>query len=183
MQGGMRVGGGRRGSAGHRPCNLPGVTEEERPRTRVAVLLDADPYDIGEWLADAAAFEAAGVDELWLRYDDESPLDPYTLCAALAAITYQARLVLHPAGDAAPRTLDSLDRLGRGRFAVADDAEAGRWFIIPSPSSRAEWREVLAAATERGAHGILAPDGPRLLDILRNPDEPGERHDLQLTVG
>jgi hypothetical protein len=157
--------------------------DETPPPPRVAVLLDADPYDVGEWLADATAFEAAGVDELWLRYDDESPLDPCTLCAALAAVTHRARLVLHPAGDASPRTLASLDQLGRGRFAVADDAEAGRWFIIPSPSSRAEWRDTLAAAAERGAHGILAPDGPRLLDILRNPDEPGERHDLQLTVG
>jgi len=157
--------------------------DETVPPPRVAVLLDADPDDVAGWLADATAFEAAGVDELWLRSDDEAMLDPCTLCAALAAVTYRARLVLHPAGDAAPRTLDSLTRLGRGRFSVADDAEAGRWFVIPSPSSRAEWREVLAAATERGVHGVLAPDGPRLLDILRNPDEPGERHDLQLTVG
>ena len=33
------------------------------------------------------------------------------------------------------------------------------------------------------ASGLLVPAHPRLLDILRNPDDPGERHDLQLTQG
>jgi hypothetical protein len=29
----------------------------------------------------------------------------------------------------------------------------------------------------------MVPANPRLLDILRNPDEPGDRRDLQLAQG
>jgi hypothetical protein len=149
----------------------------------VAVLLDADPYDVGEWLADAAAFEAAGVDELWLRYDDESPLDPCTLCAALAAVTHRARLVLHPAGDASPRTLESLDRLGRrqvrgGRRRRGQAVVHHPVPVQPGGVAGGARRRDRARRARR-----LVAGRARLLDILRNPDEPGERHDLQLTVG
>ena len=48
------------------------------------------------------------------------------------------------------------------------------------PGNIGEW---LADAAERGIAGLVVPADPRLLDILRNPDEPGERHDLQLAQG
>jgi len=63
------------------------------------------------------------------------------------------------------------------------DNEAERWIQTPSPEGRVAWRAALADAAERGAQGLLVPAGPRLLDILRNPDDPGERQDLQLAQG
>jgi hypothetical protein len=30
---------------------------------------------------------------------------------------------------------------------------------------------------------VLVPAGPRLLDLLRNPDDPGDRRDLYLAQG
>jgi hypothetical protein len=155
--------------------------DEERPPIRVAVVLAADPHDVGGWLADGAAFEAAGADELWIG--DEGALDPFPLAAALAIGTHRARLGVRSSGEAAPRTLAVLDRIGRGRFAMVDDAEAARWHAVEAPDGRAAWRATLADAADRGVQGVAVPAGPQLLDILRNPDEPGERHDLQLTVG
>jgi hypothetical protein len=61
--------------------------------------------------------------------------------------------------------------------------EAERWVQTPFPEGRAAWRAALADAAERGAGGLLVPAGPRLLDILRNPDEPGDRRDLHLAQG
>jgi hypothetical protein len=61
--------------------------------------------------------------------------------------------------------------------------EVERWVQTSSPESRAAWRAALASAAERGVRGLLVPAGPRLLDILRNPDDPGGRGDLHLAQG
>ena len=61
--------------------------------------------------------------------------------------------------------------------------EAERWISVPSPDSRAAWRQTLLDASGRGPAGLLVPAGPRLLDILRNPDDQGGRHDLRLAQG
>jgi hypothetical protein len=61
--------------------------------------------------------------------------------------------------------------------------EVERWVQTSSPDSRAAWRAALASAAERGVRGLLVPAGPRLLDILRNPDDPGGRGDLHLAQG
>jgi len=55
--------------------------------------------------------------------------------------------------------------------------------IVFQPDGRAAWRATLLDAGERGLRGLLVPADPRLLDILRNPDDPGYRHDLQLAQG
>ena len=64
-----------------------------------------------------------------------------------------------------------------------DDAEARRWEHVEFPDGRAAWRTALAEATERGVHGLIVPADPRLLDLLRNPDEEIDRRDLQLASG
>jgi hypothetical protein len=170
---------------------------------KVGVLLAGQPRDLGEWLADAAAFEAAGADALWVDLAPELELDPVALTAALAAVTFRSLLVTtRPASDrpsqAFERTLATIAQLSRGRLRVLGGrgprgkfggvAEigtglGGTWVSAPSPDSRAAWRATLADAAERGAHGLLVPTGPRLLDILRNPDDPDERRDLQLSQG
>ena len=66
---------------------------------------------------------------------------------------------------------------------IHEPEEAQRWISVPSPGSRAAWRQTLLDAAERGPAGLLVPAGPRLLDILRNPDDHGGRRDLHLAQG
>ena len=69
-------------------------------------------------------------------------------------------------------------------FERLDEAEATeRWVRTPPPEGRAAWRTALAEAVTSGAGGLLVPAGPRLLDILRNPNDPEGRRDLQLAQG
>lgn len=146
----------------------------------VGVLLDREPVPLGEWIADAAAFDAAGADALWVDLGAESGWDVMTLTAALAVMTFRARLVVALPEVPDDRTAHTLTRLSGGRFGLrTDDA----WERVPVPQSREDWRATCADAEERGVPGIVVPAGPRLLDILRNPDDPGERHDLQLAQG
>jgi hypothetical protein len=237
------------------------------PALEVGVLLAPRPEELGEWLADARAFEAAAAAALWVDPDRESGLDPFALLAALAALTSEALLVAAApaAGDrpaaALAGTLATVARLSHGRLALAADAdrlgaltallpgcdafrrlpgtppaferlrgagwaegraqaptferlrgegqaagfgagEAGgtrtaasdrergegdhpaeRWVQAAAPESRAAWRAALADAGAAGAAGLLVPAGPRLLDILRHPDDPEGRQDLQLAQG
>jgi hypothetical protein len=197
-----------------------------REPVKVGVLLPPVPDDPGEWLADAAAFDVAGADALWIDAAGAgSWIDPFAVAAALSAVTFRALLVLTlpadpdgPAASAAPaRTLATIGRLSRGRLALCGDqaqldeaAEAGggppaldvfcrlddelfmhagrggdqrRWVRTGAPEGRAAWRAAVGEAAERGVAGVVVPAGPRLLDILRNPDGEIDRRDLQLATG
>jgi Luciferase-like monooxygenase len=195
----------------------------DQPPVKVGVQLAPPPEELGEWLADASAFDAAGAAALWLDPAPGLDVDPLALLAALAAITSRSLLVAAlpepgPAGaEALARTLATIGRLSHGRLAlVADpvelegltgagaglavfrpvpeapgeferlpsgDEQAERWVRAPAPQGREAWRAALAAAAEQGTRGLLVPAGPRLLDILRNPNDPGGRSDLQLAQG
>ena len=198
------------------------VTPPPDPTTvKVGVLLARRPAELGEWLADAAAYEAAGAHALWVDPEPESRLDPLGLLAALAALTSRALLVASlPASDhpseALGRSFATIGRLSHGRLALAaepgrleeltslapgsaafrrlpgepaaferlDETDtAERWIRTLPPEGRAAWRTALAAAVTSGAGGLLVPAGPRLLDILRNPNDPDDRRDLQLAQG
>jgi hypothetical protein len=105
----------------------------EAATVKVGVELARRPGELGEWLADATAFEAAGAHALWVDPAPESRLDPLALLAALAAVTFRALLVAAPAagGDRPPealgRTLATIGRLSHGRLALAaDPAEVDR---------------------------------------------------------
>jgi hypothetical protein len=204
------------------PGGAGGVSPPPGPETvKVGVLLERRPAELGEWLADAAAFEAAGAHALWVDPAPESRLDPLALLAALAALTSRALLVATPPASEYPSeplglTLATIGRLSNGRLALAaepgrleeltdlapgsaafrrlpgepvaferlDEAEAAeRWVRTPPPEGRAAWRTALAEAVTSGAGGLLVPAGPRLLDILRNPNDPEGRRDLQLAQG
>jgi hypothetical protein len=204
------------------PGGAGGVAPPPGPETvKVGVLLERRPVELGEWLADAAAFEAAGAHALWVDPAPESKLDPLALLAALAAVTSRALLVATPLASEDPSeplglTLATIGRLSNGRLALAaepgrleeltdlapgsaafrrlpgepvaferlDEAEATeRWVRTPPPEGRAAWRTALAEAVTSGAGGLLVPAGPRLLDILRNPNDPEGRRDLQLAQG
>jgi hypothetical protein len=268
----------------------------EVPRVRVAVRLSPPADDIAEWLADAAAFDAAGADALWVDLRGAPDLDPVVLTAGLATVTFRCLLVagLPDGPDRTPersRSLATLARLSRGRLrlvtgadgtaagstgteigpadigpaeigpadigpaefgaadvdpadagaaeatgaedpiaqvtgaqendardsvarddiarghvardgdardsgardrvaqdsvaqdSVVDDAGPRHWAPVPVPADRAAWRATLLGAVERGVAGVLVPADPRLLDLLRNPGDEGDRRDLHLSVG
>ncbi|HZM80000.1 MAG TPA: hypothetical protein VFC19_30060 [Candidatus Limnocylindrales bacterium] len=152
------------------------------PTVKVGILLPRRPGDLGEWLADAAAFDAAGADALWIDVQAGVGLDVMALAAALAATTSKAALIARMPEGTAAEAVSTLRRLSRGRYVPAD--EAGRWVRMPVPDSRAHWHRTLADVEAEGVStGILVEADSRLLDLLRNPGDPGERHDLELAQG
>jgi hypothetical protein len=144
---------------------------------RVGVELGAPGADPGGWLAEATAYEAAGVDSLWVRGGGDD--DPWVLLAALAAVTWRVRLGVVPDTTPSPGVAATLDRLSRGR--LVGDGE--RWMSAAPPPGRQAWADALAEAEAAGAVGLLVPATPGLLDLLRNPDEEDDRGDLRLTYG
>jgi len=134
--------------------------------------------DAGELLADAKAVEAAGADSLWI---DAADGDPYVTLAALAAVTWRVRLVARGAvADVAAR--ETCARLARGRLAVAEELEE-RWTESPFPASRAVWDALRTESLAAGLTGVVLPNDPRLIDLLRNPDIIEARDDLKLSFG
>ena len=147
--------------------------------------------DVGELLADARALESAGADSLWVLARDDQ--DPWILAAALAATTWRARLVVVGAIDR-PETRTTLDRLSRGRLVIGErtgdtvavpDPEgiSERWALSPLPAGRAEWKTLRAEREAQGFAGLVLPNGPRLLDLVRNPDVEDDRQDMKLAFG
>lgn len=147
--------------------------------------------DVGELFADARALEAAGADGLWVIAREDQ--DPWILAAALAATTWRARLVVVGAVDRL-ETRTTLDRLSRGRLVIGErsgdavaipDAEGAveRWAVCDVPAGRAEWKAMRIDRASQGFAGIVLPNDPRLLDLVRNPDVEDDREDLKLAFG
>jgi hypothetical protein len=147
--------------------------------------------DPGELFADARALEAAGVDSIWVLAREDQ--DPWILAAALAATTWRTRLVVVGAIDRV-EALATLERLSRGRAVIGErsadaiilpDAEgaAERWALCELPANRAEWKSLRAERQAQGFAGIVLPNDPRLLDLVRNPDVEDDRPDLRLAFG
>ncbi|TMF89068.1 MAG: hypothetical protein E6I08_05565 [Chloroflexi bacterium] len=134
--------------------------------------------DTGELLAEASALEAAGAELLWA---DESELDPITLLAAVAARTHTSGLGLQAPVEGRDRELATLRVLCRGRLRTG--LPEG-WVEGEIPDGRAAWRELKAGHEAAGTTGLLLAYDPRLLDLLRNPDQEDDRsQDLQLAQG
>ena len=74
----------------------------------------------------------------------------------------------------------------RSADAVAvPDAEGvtERWALCELPSGRAEWKTLRAEREAQGFAGIVLPNDPRLLDLVRNPDVEDDRSDMRLAFG
>jgi len=158
---------------------------------KIGVELHLGTVEVGELFADARAFEAAGADSLWVLTRDDQ--DPWILAAALAASTSRVRLVVLDAVER-PGSRATLERLSRGRLAVSKrggdaalipDAEGAieKWSLAEMPAGRAEWKALRAKREAEGFGGIVLPNDPRLLDLIRNPDVEDDRQDLKLAFG
>jgi hypothetical protein len=158
---------------------------------KIGVELRLGGTDAAELLADARAFEAAGADSLWVIAREDQ--DPWILAAALAASTWRARLVVLDAVER-PGSRATLERLSRGRLAVAErsgeatlvpgvDGPSERWTLSEMPAGRAEWKAIRAEREAQGFAGIVLPNGPRVLDLVRNPEIEDDRQDLKLAFG
>src|SRR5437667_7962957 len=167
---------------------------------KVGVVFPSRFEEPGDFLADARAMETAGVDSIWLQYQDEG-LDPLLLLAAIAAVTSRLRLGLIPespsrlaeeaespsplagegrGGGSDQRQISTLQQLSRNRIV---EASTESWHRVEVPADRDAWASTLERAQQEGAHGVLVPSDPRLLDILRHPDDAIERSDLILAQG
>src|ERR1700716_2730170 len=148
----------------------------------VGVLLPSRFDDPGEFLADARAMEAAGVDSVWLEEADGR--DPMLALAAIGAVTGRLRLGLMRASTPRPnveldRRMETLQHLSRHRVItfvpsplVGDGQRGGlsgteRWLLVEVPADRDVWAATLERARQDQADGVLVPLDPRLLDILR----------------
>ncbi len=176
------------------------MTDAAPVELRIGVAL-ALTGDVGELFADAKAVEAAGADSLWV---DGGEANPYVVLAALAAVTWRVRLVATGAADG-PTARATCARLAHGRLVSADELavtdtdpataasffaavqqarpEVERWLRVGFPEGRDAWNELRQECTAAGATGIVLPNDPRLIDLLRNPDVIEDRSDLKLSFG
>ena len=85
---------------------------------QVAVRLPPTIDDVGEYLADVTALEAAGAAAIWI---DDTGLDPWVLLGAMAAVTHRLRLGCMLTTRVWPsETLATLQKLSRGRTIVGE---------------------------------------------------------------
>jgi hypothetical protein len=148
---------------------------------KIGIQLPRPSGDLRTWLADGSAFEAAGAAALWVECGPE--VDPVAVAAGLAAVTYRSSLMVAVDGDVPELTRTTLESLSRGRLTVVTEEPTDEWLAVPVPENRETWRATLADASERGSLGVIVPADPRLIDLLRNPDELIDRSDLQLAQG
>src|SRR2546422_8252375 len=157
---------------------------------KLGVVFPSRFEDPGEFLADARAMETAGVDSVWMQAQGDG-LDPLLMLAAIAAVTSQLRLGLNSqvpsplagegqGGGADQRRIATLQLLSRNRVV---ESSTERWQRVEVPADRDTWASTLERAQKDGAHGVLVPFDPRLLDILRHPDDAIDRSDLILAQG
>ena len=147
---------------------------------KVGVLLPSRFEDAGDFLADARAMEAAGADSIWLEEGDG--YDAMLALAAIAAVTGQLRLgLIVPEGSPSlsRRGLETLQLLSRQRVITGGNE---RWRRVEVPADREAWARTLELA-QTNFDGVLVPMDPRLLDILRHPEDAIDRSDLQLAQG
>jgi hypothetical protein len=85
--------------------------------------------------------------------------------------------------DTASACRATFETAQRRRSSAAPDSPFALWARADFPAGREEWRRTRADYEAAGATGILVPADPRLLDLLRNPDDEDDRSDLMLAQG
>ena len=116
---------------------------------KIGVLLPARFEDSGDYLADACALDAAGVDSLWLPDDG---FDPWLVLAGIAAVTGRVGLaapisaVDARAPELLSRRIGTLERLSRGRL----------FTTVPAAAAAATTEALVACARRCGPWPVMA---------------------------
>jgi luciferase-like monooxygenase len=124
---------------------------------KVAVHLPATIDDVGEYLADVTALEAAGADAIWL---DDTGLDPWVVLGAMAAVTRRIGLgcLLSSAGPIPAARLGApvaaLQLLSRGRIAIGLPPR-GKVASHVAALRRAKARIFATGSPRRSAEGVI----------------------------
>jgi alkanesulfonate monooxygenase SsuD/methylene tetrahydromethanopterin reductase-like flavin-dependent oxidoreductase (luciferase family) len=158
---------------------------------KVGVLFPSWFEEPGDFLADARAMEAAGVDSVWM--EDDGGHDPLLTLAAISAVTGRLclGLILPNSSSAFEavswRGFETLQHLShhRGMVGVSQDdkivSPMNEWLRVDVPADRGAWARTMEQAQQ--FDGVIVPMHPRLLDILRHPEDAIDRSDLQLAQG
>ena len=146
------------------------------PGVKVGVLLDAEPSELGEWLREAAAFDAAGADALWLDLSSQPELDPLAVAAALAVVTFRSHLLVSvPEADLSspvlPRLLSTIDRFGPLTPTELAARERVQRPTVTRVACRLEEQGLVSRAPDpsdgRSALITVTPAGRNLLEAIR----------------
>ncbi|HEY7039351.1 MAG TPA: LLM class flavin-dependent oxidoreductase [Methylomirabilota bacterium] len=143
---------------------------------KIGVLLPSRFTDPGDYLADARALDAAGVDSLWLPDDG---FDPWLVLAGIATVTGRCRLAV----PVPARECESVDALAR-RMATLDRLSRGRVLTAIAPAAAPAGIEAAIAGARRITTGPVllrtSADGhaaaARLADGLVADGEPAQCH-------
>ena len=128
---------------------------------QVAVRLPPTIDDVGEYLADVTALEAAGAAAIWV---DDTGLEPWVLLGAMAAVTHRVRLgCMLTTGSLPMQSLATLQKLSRGRAMVA----------VSSPGQ--------AGAEIFTSESINEPATGNIREV-ESPDQLGEARDAHIEV-
>src|SRR5437899_3895100 len=131
---------------------------------KVGVLLPSRFEDPGEFLADARAMEAAGVDSVWM--EDDGGHDPLLALAAIAAVTGQLCFGVILANSSYAfesvswRGIETLQHLSRRRRMVG--VSQGDKAVSP----QTEWRRVEMHADREAWAKNLEQAGPEVVRVL-----------------
>ena len=167
---------------------------------RVGVKLPPRTTQLGEFVADATALEAAGAHSIWLDAEAQPPVEWFIELGALVAVTHRVRLGLIAAPPASPEVTAALDAIhalsgGRGLGAHRSGSllrvAAGRWpgdetetwAEAEAGKDRAGWRRLLDEHSGSGRAGLVVAWDPRIVDLLRNSDAEDDRSDLLISTG
>jgi len=167
---------------------------------RIGVKLPPRMTQLGEFVADATALEAAGADSIWLEADAQPRVEWFIELGALVAVTHRVGLGLiaaPPASAALIAALDAIHALSGGRglaayrsgsiLQVADGRwpgdEAEPWAEAEPGKDRAAWRRMVEEHAGSGRAGLVVAWDPRIVDLLRNSDAEDDRSDLLISTG
>lgn len=159
-----------------------------------ALWLDTGPDSEWDCLALTAALSVTTFRSLLVvavPYPDDSPAWPARTLTTIARLSHgRLALIVEPDQRDEFAALTPAVRIFQRRAEQPDTFDditvpdgPGRWVPVSFPENRAAWRAARADAAERGVRGLLVPPDPRLLDVLRNPDDPEGRGDLLLAQG
>lgn len=132
--------------------------------------------DAGEFLADVRALEAAGAAGIWLAPAGDAD---WLMLGAVAAVT--RRISIGVGAGKSEAALSTLDRLSGGRM-VHDTPAGERWSDMSMPPNREAWAAELRRHEDAGCAGVVVDWDPRLIDLLRNPEQ-DDRSDLLMSTG